>query len=458
MLRPSEVNVNEGDIRRLTDLYRTAYTQIAGEIEGATDFGVYNRKAILSQIEGILKDLDEETSDLIAEPIRAQYELGAGQAVEQLDQVAPQVPIKSGFNRIHNEAIKALVSDSQVAFAESIQGVYRSSQRLLTTGVKAQLTQQMAVGTVQGAALREVKKNVVGVLRTEGLAALVDKGGRPWSLDRYAEMLIRTKSVEARNTGFMNRTVENGYDLVQISSHGASDNCGDWEGKILSITGRTPGYSTLDQAQDGGLFHPNCKHAANTLIPELAIKTRSYDPRIGKYVASTEDRLKKNLKSATKYDPTFKAKVEKVANNQNLEYKHGAVKTETRAMEKVIKDYNLDPSGLKDTNRSMIFISDPKDVNSIAKAFEKDFSVIGVRDDFDKPGYKKAIINVKTPGGVVSEIQLTTPEFYAAKKSGGQDLYDKVRVKATDWEEAKEKMDKLYSEADLALAKRLNSS
>jgi hypothetical protein len=143
----------------------------------------------------------------------------------------------------------------------------------------------MAEGITKGSALREVKNMVKSVLSEYGLDSLIDKAGRSWSLDRYTEMLIRTKTVEARNRGLINRVLENGYDLVQVSDHmGECDLCRPWEGRILSLTGQTKGYPTLAEAESQGLFHPNCRHAINTLHRELAEKTKAYDIYSGKYV------------------------------------------------------------------------------------------------------------------------------------------------------------------------------
>ena len=185
--------------------------------------------------------------------------------------------MRSGFNVIHKAAIAALVSDTQEAFLETMTGINREAKVLLGKAVREQITQRIAGGTVTGKVLKEVKSNVVGVLQEKGLASLVDKGGKAWELDRYAEMLIRTKAVEARNTGMANRMVENGYDLVQVTTHGADDVCGEWEGRVLSLTGKTPGYPTVHDAEMDGLFHPNCKHAINVVIPELAKDIHAYE-------------------------------------------------------------------------------------------------------------------------------------------------------------------------------------
>jgi hypothetical protein len=73
--------------------------------------------------------------------------------------------------------------------------------------------------------------------------------------------------MEAHLQGTANRLVEQGHDLVKISTHiGACPLCEPWQGKVLSITGKTKGYPTLEEAKAAGLFHPNCRHAYGLYI------------------------------------------------------------------------------------------------------------------------------------------------------------------------------------------------
>jgi hypothetical protein len=93
---------------------------------------------------------------------------------------------------------------------------------------------------------------------------------------------------ESRNRRLTDMMRTSGYDLVQVTNHN-SDHlaCKAWEGKVLSVSGNTPtgtrlagGFNvaaSLDEAKAAGLFHINCKHAINVLIPELAAKTSGYD-------------------------------------------------------------------------------------------------------------------------------------------------------------------------------------
>ena len=277
---PKQVAVNQKNIDRLTETFKSAYKSIYDEIATATDFGVANRKAILAQIEAILTELGTNAQEFVEKELTAQYTTGANQAIQQLKNVGADISVSEGFNRIHTNAIAALVDDATRAFGESLTGVDRSAQLLLGKISRETLTQKLAEGMIGGKARKEVVKVIKGTLQQQGLDALIDKGGNSWTLDRYSDMLFRTKAVEARNRGLMNRMAENDYDLVQVSSHGADDVCGDWEGQILSATGATPGYDTVADAEAAGLFHPNCRHAINVLIPSLARETEAYNPDV----------------------------------------------------------------------------------------------------------------------------------------------------------------------------------
>lgn len=281
---PTEVAINEKGIEKLIATYKRAYKQIVGELTNATDFGVYSRKQILSQIEDTLTALGENAQAFIEKELPQYYVSGATDAVKQLKAIDAPVRVGSGFSKIHKLAIAALVDDTAKAFGESLSGVNRSANTMLNKAVKEEITQRLAQGQIKGEALRQTKKAVVGAIQQQGLDALKDKAGRSWTLDRYSEMLIRTKAVEARNRGFGNRMVENGYDLVQVSRHFSKhEECRVWEGEILSFSGATEGYKTVQDAEEAGLFHPNCQHAINALHMDIARETMAWDAETQQY-------------------------------------------------------------------------------------------------------------------------------------------------------------------------------
>lgn len=278
---PKQVEISDANIKKLTAIMKNAYKQVVSEIEGATDFGVKRRKAILAEIRRILEQSGTDVDKFVATELPKYYQAGTQDAIKQLNNVGAEVNVGTGFTKVQKEMIMALVDDTSRAFGESMSGVMRSANLLLGRATREAITLNIAKGLTAGDTLREVKKTIKTTLQEQGLGALKDKAGKTWQLDTYAEMLFRTKAVEARNRGLANRIAENDYDLVQVSSHGGScPICEPWEGQILSVTGETDGYPTVAEAEADGLFHPNCRHAINVLIPSLANRTKGYDNEV----------------------------------------------------------------------------------------------------------------------------------------------------------------------------------
>lgn len=459
---PENVELNDKTISKLNQTLKRAYVEIVAEIEDATDFGVANRKAILSQIENILTDLGTNVDQFIKEELPGMYELGADEAIKQLKNVGATVSVSEGFNRVHKMAIAALIDDTSRAFGEGLTGVARSANVLLGKATREQMTFKMAKGLTAGESLQDVRKVIKGTLQEQGLDALKDKSGRSWTLDRYSEMLFRTKAVEARNRGLINRVVENGFDLVQVSSHLTScPICAPWQGKILSITGQSRGYPTVAEAEADGLFHPNCRHAINTINPKLASRTLAYNASLagyGKSLDTFEGEIsdltqKKIIGPANKQQSDFKNKLEQITKKGGWETNAGPVKKVERATDKIINDYNGQLYELRDSLRGVVLISDPNDPAELAKIKKTVTNVFGgiERDKpgLDRPtGYISNMLNVEMKNGIVAEVQVTTPEMWDAKiVKGGDEMYKIVRAKAPGWEKVEKEMNALYQKA-----------
>ncbi len=79
----------------------------------------------------------------------------------------------------------------------------------------------------------------------------------------YSEMVARTTAMEAANSAVIQRMQERGFDLVDVAGKSSYPNspCIPYEGTTLSISGKTSGFVSLDEAKANGLFHPNCIHS-----------------------------------------------------------------------------------------------------------------------------------------------------------------------------------------------------
>ena len=88
---------------------------------------------------------------------------------------------------------------------------------------------------------------------------------RQVNVETYAEMLARTISAESYRQEIKNivlKQFEDIGDLVEVvgAADCQCDVCAKYYGQILSLTGKTKGYITVDEAKEEGLFHPNCRH------------------------------------------------------------------------------------------------------------------------------------------------------------------------------------------------------
>lgn len=190
----------------------------------------------------------------------------------------PFVSVKTVFTQPNKDQVAALIDDSRKAFGEALTNVGRSVRSITQTAFQREVQARIAEGVVTAETRTQIAAGVKQQLREKGMTALTDRGGKSWSLDRYADMLTRTKLTEARNTALSTKMLENGQDLVQVSINGSNHPaCADQEGKIFSLTGKTDGYPPLDDAINEGLFHPNCQHTINPVEPTIAARTFGWD-------------------------------------------------------------------------------------------------------------------------------------------------------------------------------------
>ncbi|MBP2331240.1 hypothetical protein JOF56_011625 [Kibdelosporangium banguiense] len=133
----------------------------------------------------------------------------------------------------------------------------------------------MATGTITR---RDAVAQVVDRLLAAGHDRFQDRAGRRWHLDSYARMAGRTAAQQAAVEGGLAELQAEGVDIVQLSdSPRECSLCRPWERELLSITGRSVGTevdgkrvtATIAEARAAGVWHPNCTHRADEVIPGL---------------------------------------------------------------------------------------------------------------------------------------------------------------------------------------------
>jgi len=91
----------------------------------------------------------------------------------------------------------------------------------------------------------------------------VDKGDRKWDDGVYAQMLTRTTAMRVANAEAIDTAKALGRNLLQISGLNdkwTCEHCAPWAGQIVTFEGRDTRFPGVEDAEDDGVFHPNCRH------------------------------------------------------------------------------------------------------------------------------------------------------------------------------------------------------
>ncbi len=92
----------------------------------------------------------------------------------------------------------------------------------------------------------------------------VDAAGRRWNNADYLDMLTRTTCARVARDTYFDTLIANGDDLAIIEKvdGDACEVCAEWDGKVISITGRTAGHPSYKDAMAAGWGHPRCRCTA----------------------------------------------------------------------------------------------------------------------------------------------------------------------------------------------------
>lgn len=262
------------------------------------------------------------------------------------------------------------------------------------------------------------------------------KGQNPTPEEKLAVKNMVGAAIGSINFGHFNEPYKPG-DIKTLENY---------KKELLGSVNRTdPKLSRLDELQH---YADQGNQGAKDILDQI----NTIDNHIARAkLAKGGNDISSQVQQAQQHDPVFKQNVDNVASNLGMKVEHGPVKSVDRAVQK------LSEGPVRDLNRSTIMVNNPADTQKVIDEIGKTNEITRVKPAGNSQ-YKSTIVNIKTPAGE-GEIQITTPEMYAAKmQQGGHELYQQVRNKIGDWRAAREKMNQLYAEADAAAAARLKSS
>lgn len=223
----------------------------------------------------------------------------------------------------------------------------------------------------------------------------------------------------------------------------------------------------------GGLFAARASAPVSDFVPADLLRhadevSRAYrssdaDPLTPGQRAVAEAQIAPLMAAAADAKAAFDRAVKTVADAIDGEIKLAPLKGLKRAAEKHVRENDNDTSQMRDLLRATVIADSNAAAYRALRLVREGFDVEREKDRIVDPlpsGYTDILVNVRLPGGVVAEIQISTPEMMAAKKVSHR-VYEVQRTLEEGtprFAELEKLQQQIYAAAGQALIRASNSS
>lgn len=305
--------------RLLLKIYKKHIEKLKIQIYYATEKGndTTYLQNLHNEVEKEILQFEKDLKQYSANAVKVSYESGAKVAV--VGEVAKEIAGTYAFGSVNREAMKALAKTTYQPLSKLAQQIGRAtleymkrdnfkdtqtvlkalgkfvdSEYLRKTGVEG--IGNVVVGSESWqTAARKIRDKIISEANIK--VPYYNKKGdviRYVHAQDYARMVSRTTTANVFREGAKDRILEDfedDGDLVEIIGISEFPNspCIPYQGKILSLEGRTKGYTTIKEAKANGLFHPNCIH--NFGVTDKVMEIYGYDVGNGKEEDKQEEKF-----------------------------------------------------------------------------------------------------------------------------------------------------------------------
>lgn len=258
----------EKQIQQLISMYRQGFEEILRIIVEKEAKGQWTQywRDLLLDVKAILQQLDQYADTWIEQTIGQVYSQAASETVAFLSALGVATATNPEFAQLHQRAIDVVAQNMADNLRDATQFVGRRVNDVFRQVGLEQTGRKMAAGQTW----QDMKKKVVQGLLDRGQTAFVDRLGRKWRLDAYAEMVARTTTREAASVATINTVQEFGLDLVRVTTHYPTCGlCSPLQGKVFSLSGKDKRYPKYGENDARIPRHPNCRHVLTGYVREL---------------------------------------------------------------------------------------------------------------------------------------------------------------------------------------------
>lgn len=259
----------------LIRIYRAAEREIQKRLSAVSTHNTRARNiALLNQVEMIISALQIQLADWSQTVIPKSYQRGV-EIVEQQTKRLEASRIGTSFAQIHQSAITALVqlitmdgARVSTELKHVASNIVRRTQ--LAKSIDDAISREIALGVIEGKNLKQQTDALLSMYRARvGAGEMININGTWFRLDKYMELVARTRTRDAVTQGTINTALQYGFDLVVWDIHdNPCPKCRPFTGRVFSITGEDTRFPLLVTRPP---VHPNCEC---TIHPTTEIKLR----------------------------------------------------------------------------------------------------------------------------------------------------------------------------------------
>lgn len=258
MLTGTAIRKNGLSDDEILRLFRDAHKDLVSIIDAMKPgtFAKFRRQQLYS-IEKVIDRLEKKAMDWAQDTLPGLMEDGARETYEKIKRM-DEKGFKVKFAGVDKEAVRILTQEAWLDFGTTMTGLRRDATRAALERRKIQ--ENVVKGFIEGSSAQRTQAQVVKDLKEQGFTVLKAKNGfgRKFSLENYANLLVRTQNVTAYNLGGKNQMLLTGRRFAiipKLPDIDGEDICNEWERKKY-----------VDLLKDPlPPYHPRCRHVAEPI-------------------------------------------------------------------------------------------------------------------------------------------------------------------------------------------------
>lgn len=263
--------------RELLAFYQRAWNAITTEQQAiANSWGELNRirrlerlRTLQRTVEDLMDTADEHAASFVNDQLPRAYLYGvAASGIGRVTLMQPDL-----------DALGVLSQDTYDGLLSATTFVRDSTKDLIRTLSREHVADKLLEGKTATQAARELRDTFA----SRGVAAVVYSDGSRHGLEEYANVVVRTKTAEAYNTGNFTRFVAGGVGFVECFDN---PECGlDGHDDEEKPNGQVYPVAVMDEFS---ISHPNCVRAWGAR-PDITNETEAADAAGTATVVQNED-------------------------------------------------------------------------------------------------------------------------------------------------------------------------